>query len=261
MGLNPNINNDYTIVSDREIASILNYFTPEMVRNVLDDVLQDKMRSYTTNIGNMVNAYETNFRIALSDYPEFSNDLVKIRDEAFKSIMNQVCGFHNIDWELEVGMDLYTVAFYTYQFLVSDFKRNITRFFSNFILREKDNIYASLNLGEIKKGKDSSSAYSKKVYNGIDNKIITIHANLDYVLTQISGFDIDLNTIIDNTYAGDKNVIALLQNVLADKGNFYKMFYVGTLNSSDRAELITAIRLQLQQLPVGIEDYIEKEGE
>lgn len=258
MAFEPN-NAEYTIVSDREIAAVLSYFTPDMIQNVLDDVLNEKTRPYSTNIGNLVNAYETNFKIAVSNYPNYADNLQRIRIETFETVMDRICNFHNIEWELNPGMDLYTAAFYTYQFLISNFKINITRFFSNFIIREKNNIYEALKLSEMKKNKDSSSLYSRKVYNGLDSKISVIHANLDYVLTQISGFDISLDTIIENVYFGDKNVIQILQSVLVDKGDFFRNFYVSVLNSSGRAELITAIRLQLQPI-AGIKDYIEIEN-
>lgn len=255
MAFEPN-NSEYAIVSDTEIATVLNYFTPDMIQNVLDDVLEEKMRPYSTNIGNLINAYETNFKIAVSNYPNYAEELQRVRIETFESVMNRICNFHNIEWELEPGMDLYTMAFYTYQFLISNFKINITKFFSNFITREKDNIYDALKLSELKKNKDSSSVYSRKIYNGLDSKISVIHANLDYVLSQISGFDINLDTVIENVYYGDKNVIQALQSILADKGDFYKTFYVEVLNGTGRAELITAIRLQLQPI-AGIENYIE----
>ena len=40
-------NTEYGIVSDREIASILGNFTPDMIINMLDDILNDRIRPYS----------------------------------------------------------------------------------------------------------------------------------------------------------------------------------------------------------------------
>lgn len=253
-------NTEYGMVSDREIASILGNFTPDMVLNMLDDILNDRIRPYSSNIGNLITAYEYNYNTTLAQCPILSDNLNELRTSTYEAIMKKICEYHNLEYELDPGMDIYTAALYTYSFLVSDFKNNITTFYRNFIMKEKNNIYESFNLADLKKGKDSSSSYSKKIYKGGNQKISVIHANLDYVITQMSSFDISLDTVIEFVYLGNRQVAKMLQNILSDNGDFYYKFYVGTMNGPYRAELITDIRLLLQPAPVSsIGEYLEGE--
>lgn len=254
-------NSEYGIVSDREIASILGNFTPDMIIGMLDDILIDKIRPYSSNIGNLIAAYESNYIATVAQYPILSDELISLREQTYETIMKRICEFHNLEYEMDPGMDIYSLALYTYEFLVSNFKMNIATFYRNYIMKEKNNIYESFNLAELKRGKDSSSSYSRRVYKGGNQKISVIHANLDYVIAQMSSFDIDLPTIIEHVYMGNKPVTKMLQSALSDTGDFYHQFYVGTMDSIYRAELITDIRLSLQPVPTSnIEDFLEDEN-
>lgn len=254
-------NTEYGIVSDREIASVLGNFTPDMVLNIIEDNLVDKMRPYSQNIGNLVASYELNYKASIANYPMCAEDLTLLRERSYESILKRICEFHNLDYEMDPGMDLYTVAFLVYRFLISEYKSNICTFYRNYIMKEKFNIYKAFNLSELKKSKSSSSSYSR-IYTGGNPQLSVIHANMDYVITQMCGFDIDLNAIIETVYMGDKNVTRLLQSVLYDRGDFFKQFYVGTITGPDRAEIITNIRLQLQPIAsVNIEEYLNDESE
>lgn len=255
-------NTEYGIVSDREIASILGNFTPNMIIDMLDDILIDKIRPYSSNIGNLVAAYESNYVATVTQYPMLSDDLLSLRQDTYESIMKRICEFHSLEYELDPGADIYSVALYAYAFLVSGFKSNIATFYRNFIMKEKNNIYEAFNLSEMKRSKDSSSSYSRRVYKGGNPKISVIHANLDYVIAQMSSFDIDLPTIIEHVYMGNKPVTKMLQSILSDAGDYYHTFYVGAMNSVYRAELITDIRLSLQPNPTSnIEEYLEGESD
>ena len=255
-------NTEYGIVSDNEIASILGNFSPDMILDMLDNILSDKLRPYSSNIGNLVAAYESNYVATVAQYPILSDNLLRLRQEVYEAIMHKICSYHNLEYEMDPGMDLYTVALYTYSFLIANFKTNITTFYRNFIMKEKNNIYDSFGLADMKRSKDSSSSYSRKIYKGGNQKISIIHANLDTVISQMSAFDIDLPTIIENVYAGNKPIIKLLQSVLSDNGDFYHQFYTGAMNSIYRAELITDIRLLLQPVPTtNIGEYLEVDSD
>lgn len=252
-------NTDYSIVTDREISTVLSHFSPEMIRDVIENVLEDRVRPYSYSIGNLVSSYETNFRIARAQYPNYAEELENKRLETYEFILNKVCEYHSLSYAMEPNTDIYTAAVYTYQFLVSDYKKNIVSFFTNYILKEKNSIYDSLNLAEFKKNKDSSSIYSKKVYKGVNPKLLAIHANLNYVLEEISAFDIDLNVIIDYVYTHDKQLSRFLQSFLGDNGDFYHNHFMNVINGPERPELITNIRLQLQPNIIEMKEYLINE--
>ncbi len=248
---------DYAIVSNRELSSVLGYFSVEMVNEVINDILQDRIRNHSPIIGNLVESYETNFKLAIDSYKDINRELLEKRTEIYNMILIKICQFHNLEFELSERDDIYSAAYYTYQFLISNFQNNIITFFYNYINREKYSLYENLKLGDLKKNKDSSSIYSRKVYKGGDIKLAVIHANLDYVLDQISGFDISLYDIIQIVYAGFPVISNFLCNILKDCGDFYKSFIVPVISGPDKPIIITNIRLLLQsdQQPE-LKDYI-----
>lgn len=246
MALQQTTDSDYMIVSNRELSSVLGYFSSDMVSDVIDDILQDRIRNHSPIIGNLVESYETNFKLAIDSYKDINRELLEKRYETYCMILTKICQFHSLEYELTERDDIYAAAYYTYQFLISNFQNNIITFFYNFINREKNSLYENLKLGELKKNKDSSSIYSKKVYKRGDSQLAVIHANLDFVLNQISGFDISLYDIIQIVYLGNPAVSNFLCNILKDCGDFYKTFIVPVIMGPDRPIIITNIRLMLQ---------------
>ena len=140
-------------------------------------------------------------------------------------------------------MDLYSAAFYLYDFFVANFNTNLITFFYNYIVRERAEIYDALNLVEFRKNKDSSTIYGKKIYKDI--KIAIINANIDRVIQYICGFDIRLSDIFSIVYA-QKDLAYFMSTLVGDAGDFFNKFYVEILNSAIRPILITNIRLAIQ---------------
>ena len=57
-------NSDYTIMSNNEAASIICRFTPEMIQDIVEEALQNKFRSYSMTLANIVESIETNYKMA-----------------------------------------------------------------------------------------------------------------------------------------------------------------------------------------------------
>lgn len=248
------LNSEYNIISDSEISSILSHFSPEMAFDTIDFILQNKSVYYSPAIAkaNIINGYEMMFRQYLEQYPDYNKEFRENRDNLYRAIIDKICTSHNLSYNIDPGTDIFTLAFYLYQFLISDFSNYIIAFFTRYIIKEKTNIIEMIEA--IDKNKNSSTSYSKKIYKGGSNKLSVIHSNLDIVLENIRGFDISLEDIINVVFENDKNLAAMLNSSIIDNGAFYKNFYVSFLNIHF-PEMITSIRLQLQP-PTSIDTSI-----
>lgn len=257
MGLQTLGNNDYVIISNRELSSVLTYFSPEMVERVIDDNLEDRIRDRSPVIGNMVESYESNFKLAIDSYADINRELVEYRYNTYRMIISKLCRVHNLSVTIPENEDPYTLAFYVYDFLISRFQDNIINFFFNYINQEKDNLYDRLSLEDLRKSKDSTSIYTKKIAKNGDVKMAIICANLHSVLYNMSGFDITLEDIFRYIYLGHPNVSNYLTERIADIGNFYQQYIAPVITGTDNQVIITHLRLLLQGYgDFNFKDYI-----
>ena len=94
---------------------------------------------------------------------------------------------------------------------------------------------------------------------------ILISANLEKVINYISTLDVTINNIFASTYV-DVKIVDFLNNIIADKGNFFKNFYCSILNKVEILPIVlTDIRLQLQNhigniSATGIKEYINNDN-
>ena len=237
----------YRISNEYNISEILAHFGSEYIIHALEDKLEHI--DYTSSLiePNFVSAYENNFKIMEEAYPGDSHNIRSVREEVYREIIKLLCGKFNLEFNtVDDNIDLYTAAFYLYDFLVCNRNSIMVNFFTAFIINNKDSVYNILSHEDIKKNKDSSSAYSKRVYS--DNKYIAISANISKIINYISTFDIKLSNIFQSVYV-DYTLVQFLDNAFADKGNFFKDYYCSAISNKDMAPIIiTDIRLALQRL-------------
>ena len=167
-------------------------------------------------------------------------------------------------YEADENINLYTAAFYLYDFLICNRNNIMITFFTSFIAYNKDSLSRFLNLDDYRKGKDSASAYGKRIYS--DQKYGIISANMNKVLNHIATLDISLLNILQSVYTSPE-VIAFFDNAVADKGNFFKDFYCSALEQPEALPIIiTNIRLSLQKIvgdisPSNIQEIMSYGGE
>lgn len=237
--------NEFTV--DNRVASMMNNLSEDYIFHVIRDSLGMKFRPYSTAMPNMVYSYEQFFIYASSnDQSIKAEDIQQKREETYIAIINLLCSVYELEYH--PSGDLYTDAFYLYSFLLSDFTNTLITFFLNYIIHEKNNIYNNLNLEEGKKSKDSSTVYSKRIYNGQDDVIAIIHANIVSIVRDICVYDITLQDIITSRYYGTEAGIAQhLMNIISDKGNFYQNHIVPFAQGQYQADTINCIKLSLQR--------------
>lgn len=248
--MQPFINDDdYSVVTQNELSTILATFDSAYIFSVIQDNL--KLKYDNSFIGilipNVVGSFEKTFQNLLEVYPMDHDNIYEVRDQTYDRIIEILCNEYKLSLNINQidNVDKYTLAYWMYDMLVSNFSNYITTFFSRYIIQEKENLYNYFNLDAVKKNKDSSTIYGKKAYN--DLKLAIINSHLLNILTAIQAFDITFEQICETVYA-DKNIISLLINTLLPTVDFYKTFYCEALRNADIVPIfITNIRLEIQK--------------
>ena len=213
---------------------------------------ENKFRPYQHYVGNLITAIESEFKSNEENYPQYFSETMQRRNELYLNILNKLCSLHGLSLHIDENTDLYSLAYFLYDFTIYKFTINIVNFFANYIISESSSLYHYLNLNELKKNKDSSSSYSKKIFKG-NSKLATIHANLEIVIDSICGFDIDMTTLVGVT-TGDMNIATLLYNNIGEVSNLFKALFVPYIKDPRyRAVIITLVRLRLQEMEANVE--------
>lgn len=235
----------YQISNEYNVANMLE----QLDANVLFDILEEKLNniSFSKSIieSNIVGALNANFKAMNEQYPGDSQNIREIRREVYTNIISILTKKFNLEFNSnDETIDLYTAAYYLYDFLVCNRNNIMINFFVAFIVNNKDSLYASINTEEIKR--NNTVAYGKRVY--VDNKFAAISANIGSIINNISTLDIRLVNIFQSTYKSQE-LVAFLDNAFADRGNFFKDYYCSIINNKEELPIIiTNIRLALQNV-------------
>lgn len=248
-------NTEFGIVSDSDIFSIINNFSDEMILDIIQTNSETKFRPYQVYVGNLVSALESSFKSNAETYPQFYAETTDRRSTLYSQILFKLCNLHGLSLDVNENTDLYSLTYFLYDFIISKFTINMINFFANYISHECNTLYNYLELNEMKKNKDSSAIYSKKIFKG-NIKLATICSNMEMVVDNICAFDIDLfHLVLIST--GDPNIAALLNDNLGEISSLFKNLFVPYIkNPSFRPNIITMIRMRLQEMEGSIENNI-----
>lgn len=242
-------NKELAIAHDNEVAYVLSKFNADFIYNTVNEALNMKLRHYEFVMPNIVSGYEVMFKQIISDYPTHRPEILETRQEVYTNILRILCDYYCIQYEDYDSYDLYTSLAGMYNLLVSGFQQCVCNFFFNFIIKEKDGLYASLNLAEKKKNKDIGTAYIKKVFT--DTKIGIICANLDFVVASICCMDISFDTYLDIALDSVELTIPgitdQLKSVLSPQVDFVKTYIAPIFNTDYSIAILTTIKLKLQE--------------
>ena len=237
---------EYQITSEYNIAELLSHFDSNYIFDVLEDKLQNISFASSLNEANIVESFESNFKAMNEKFPGDSQNIRTIREQVYRDIIRILTEKFNLQFNtVDDTIDLYTAAYYLYDFTVCNRNKIMINFFTAFIVNNKDSLSMNLNAQDFRKNKDSAAAYGKRIYE--DKKFGIISANMNTVINYISELDIKLVNIFQSTYK-DIRLVNFLDNAFADKGNFFKDFYCSVLHRpEDLPIVITDIRLLLNK--------------
>lgn len=226
--------------------------------NIIDIIENNIDYRFTNNITNLAGTIENVFKIHMINIGEGSpalNSLKTIKEDAYKNIITIICNKFNLTFDMESYTgDLYTVAYILYDFLISNFRNNISNFYTNFIIKEKNSIYDILEIARFKKQKDSTTIYNKKTYN--NQKLGLISANLNFVIDNMSAFDLSFSNIIENIFYYDKNTAHFIITHFIPNGDFYRDIIIPIFNSGYKSTLIIDISHKINQASIDVDTSI-----
>lgn len=238
------INNSdiYQVNAEREVSVILNRFNADYIYECINNALYAKNTTpFIMYNPNLVRSLEDNFNILLRDYPDDRANILENREELYNELIHYLCPKFNLSFNDNSEVDLYSAAYYLYDLLVGNYLKLLTKFYAKFILKEKNNLYKSLNLDKFKK--TTNINYGKKIIK--DNVISAILINTSYILDQISTFHFDFETII-NTIYDDPNISNFITSIFYDEDCFYNFYINDIHNENIKSNIITEIRLIIQ---------------
>jgi len=248
-----NTTQPYLITNEYNMSEIIAHFDSNMMFDIINDKLNSLNYVSTLEEPNMVASFEDQFKLMQEQYPGDSQNIRMIREQIYREIIDILCNKFNLAFNnQDETIDIFTTAYYLYDFLISNRNYIMINFYTAFIINNKDSLYNAINLEVPKTGRDISSNYAKRIYN--DNKYILLAANMHRVLDHIATLDISLLNIFQSTYI-DYKVVQFLDNAIADRGNFFKDIYCNILNSPEMLPIIiTNIKLQLQKTAGSLTD-------
>lgn len=241
-------NNTYNIATENEATIILSRFNDEYIFNIIEENLENRFRYYyDMPLPNIVHSLEQNYKNMLAMFPQNTEEIQIRRIQNYKKIIDILCNKHNLIFVDSQEMDYFSIAAYLYDFLISNFKNYLVMFFTNYIDREKNNLYTSLDLQNLKKNKDISTLHAKKTYK--NQKLAIINSNIEFVIKSISVQDIDFKTVLDHIYY-DKNISKYIITCISPEIDFFSNIYVPIMNSmSDfKFSCLSEIRMMIHNL-------------
>lgn len=240
----------YNVMTENELAVVLSHYSSEFVFSIVDEAMKSRFAGVPiVAVPNVVGAWEQNFKAIRSQYGAESNeDVLRVRNETYREIIDTICKEFDLNFTVDDSIDLYSAAYHLYDLFVCNFTDNLTTFFANFIYKERGSLYESLGLSAMKKNKDSSTIYGKKIYKDI--KLAVINANIDMVVSNVAEMDIPFYAVISMIYGNNSDMKRYVMSIISANEDFFKSAYIPVLNSDIRPEVITAIRFKLQEIAI-----------
>lgn len=236
------------MASQNEVATVLSHFNSQFIYDVIQEKLEGRFNiSISMQNANIVQAFNQNFKDLKLSYPSDIQNIEEVEKETYKEIISMICDFYQIQFNIpdaDQTNTLFTIAFYLYDFLVSNFFSYISIFYARYIYTNKDQIYDSMEMDVFKKNKDSSTLYNKKVF--VDPKIAIVSAHLMIVVKNMRSFDITVEDILSIIY-GNANIVTMISSIVNNiTVDFFKNVY--EVPQQIESILYTNIRLEMQRL-------------
>ncbi len=249
------INNSdiYRVNAERDVSVILSRFNTEYIYDCINNALDAKINTQLITANpNLIRSLEDNFIVMQQQFPDDVQNILECREETYNEIIQYLCSKFNLRFNNNDTVDLYSAAYFLYEFTVSNYLQNLSLFYTKFILKEKNSLYKELNLDQFKKSTNIN--YNKKLFK--DSISSTILINIGYIIDQLTTFDFDLETIINIVYDNNK-VAYFLNSVFEDDGYFYNFFKSDIANNFIRPNIITSIRLNIQSAVINMEAMMD----
>lgn len=244
-------NKEYEFGSDSNLASILAQFDTEYIMHVISDTLEIMFNNFDTlPKPNAVSSYKLYFNELYDQYPQNKEEIMVVEYDTYRDTIDIISKKYGFIFTEVEDLDMYTMAFYVYDFFVSKFNYYLINFYSRYLNEQKESIASNMNLEELKQNKDMSTVYGYQIF-GEDNPLWIITANLPQVLTSISTIEIPDDIVYRYAYGDNDMIISLFTNHITPGSTLFNIYNRILFNPILSATVMTQIRLKIQQ------DYAE----
>lgn len=222
--------------TDYEISTILGNFSEGYIYNTIKSSLDYRFRPYGLRSPNyptiMKNQFD-NIRLHSTGHDTEINDK---EIETYHNIISTIIEYYNLSVINEIPDEvLYTITYYLYQALDSEFTERMVNMFSDYIIRNSSSLIANLPQTVNTKTNYSSKLYSNQEY-------ITIYDNMSTILDIMAGLDIDMYSLFEMLL--DPQIANLLCIYIADNGDIYKNYFASFIvNQNTSTDVLSAVRL------------------
>lgn len=227
--------------TDNLLSNILSNFDSKYIIDIVRDSINMRFRPFNVGMPG-INAFEQNFQNIINGLEDYNQKqkTFEVREQTYQEVINILCQYFNLGYNPDENIDTYSVAYYMYDFLVANFSASIINFFTSFIVRNQDMLFSQIN-----PSKENLNNYSKKVYG--NSHLGFIHSNLSIVMDNIADMDINMNTLLDYA-ATDMTCQQVFRYTVIENNNLFRDHFVPFLkNYSSRTDLITSVKLALQE--------------
>jgi len=242
--------------TQNELAVVLSHYSSDFVYSIVQNQIMQTLSGTTTTINtppNVVSAWEQNFKAIIDTYGSENLDKIQeVRTETYREIIEYICNAFSLNFTID-DVDLYTAAFTLYEHFVCNLPKNIINFFAVYIYKERVSIYEGMGLSDLKKNKDSSTIYGKRMYKDI--KLAVINANITKIINNIcNGMEFDFSTFITISIR-DKNLAKYILGIVSDAGNFFQQT-VTNMVRTNLPEYVTGVRFAIQEFAISHDQII-----
>ena len=237
----------YDMTTEYNITEMMEHFDSNYIFDIINNKIDMIRFDAVLPAPNIVTSFEENFKAMYDRFPGDNDNIRMIRSQVYSDIIVVLCKRFNLEFnDADDMIDRYTAAYYLYDFLVCNRCTYMVNFFTAFIINNKDSLTYNLNIDPHPKGKDSAAIYNRRVQ--MDPIYAAICSNMNMVLQNIASLPVTLNDIFRSVYVNPQ-VVAMLDNMVIDNGNFFNDFYCSILNMPEYLPIVIVnIILSLQKL-------------
>lgn len=246
-------NKIYEFQANNQLSSILSMFDNDYLMDITEDTMTDMFNQFDIiPKPNIIESLENVFKAYAPNYPNQTDqdEIMDVRQDAYNSIMKLIFSKYDLQYQEDNYTDIYTMAYYVYDFFISRFNFYLVDFFARYLNSQKEDICNNLDLGIYTKNKDAATNYGRLAF-GEDDYMTLITANLPIVLSSIRSLDTIRDDLIYNyAYGSDtnNNVTNLMLYHVSSPRGIYDIYTRILFNPDLYPSVITQIRLRLQML-------------
>ena len=127
----------YEINNEYNVTDILAHFDSNYILSIIEDKLENISFATSQIEPNIVVSFENNFKNMNDRFPGDSQNIRNIREQVYRDIIRILTNKFNLQFNMsDENIDLYTAAYYLYDFLISH-RKNGNRNLHHYLYMDK----------------------------------------------------------------------------------------------------------------------------